>query len=82
MAITLVPIHKSGAHQRSLQVASMNDTYAEIRRHAKIASGEKTVLNNNVMFQSSIHNPIVKFVIINDDKVEVIAVNGFNRINV
>jgi hypothetical protein len=77
MAITLVPVHASGAHQRSLQVHSLSEAYVEIKRHAGRSVGKN--LNSNVLFQSFYTDPIVKFVLINLDASEVIDVKGFNR---
>lgn len=81
MSITIIPIHENGAHQRSLQVSTVNQAYVEIRRHADKQEKGKP-LNSNVMFAATDSNPITKFVIINGDAVEVIAVIGFNRLRV
>lgn len=71
MAITLVPIHESGGHQRSLQVATINDAYEEIRKHAK--------WRLSTLFTKASYDPIVKFAIINGDKAEVVDVATFKK---
>lgn len=80
MATTLVPIHRSGAHQRSLQMHDINDAYAEIRRHANLETGKMP--HRLMQFSDYPTDPIVKFVIINGDAVEVVDVKGFNRIRI
>jgi len=78
MAITILPIHKDGQHQRSLQMMSINDAYTEVRRHTRqLETGKHAA---NTLFYAEPSNPIVKFVIVEGDSVELVKVAGFNKL--